>query len=296
MIKFNELTYDDKDIINYYSKFLSFSSYEYSFTSLYLWRKLCNTSFCIINDSLVIQKYEENKGRYFMMPLAKSSKSLSNTLQLLKELSTQYNDIIYLLGDIEESFIPSITNTFQLELIEDTAHSEYIYLTSDLINLKGNKYHSKRNHYNNFVRLYDYKILPINSEKIINDCLSLVSKWQSNKCICSKELLIEPYAVKDILYTLDDLSLKSIAIYVNDEVVGFSVGEKINDTAIIHIEKCNTDYRGIYAFINKEFLKLYFSDTIYVNRQEHCGNKGLQKSKDSYHPHHILKKYLIKIK
>ena len=296
MINFKELTYEDKELINTYSSFLNYYSYEYTFSSLYLWRNLTEAKYAIINDSLVIQKYEDKKGYYFMMPFCKSDESLYKTLLFLKDLYSESNNSIYMLGDIEESFTPSLSNKFQLEIYEDVNKAEYFYLTSDLIDLKGSKYHSKRNHYNNFIKLYSYRITSIDNEKTINDCLDLLSNWHINKCICSKELIIEPSAIKDILYTLNDLSLKSIAVYVDNILAGFSIGEKVNDTAIIHIEKCNTNYRGIYAFINREFLKLYFNHTTFVNRQEDCGIKGLQKSKNSYHPHHLLKKYLIKIK
>ncbi|MEG1870531.1 MAG: phosphatidylglycerol lysyltransferase domain-containing protein, partial [Peptostreptococcaceae bacterium] len=198
-------------------------------------------------------------------------------------------------GDIDDDYLKLLLDNYHLEIHSNEDSFEYIYLTDDLINLKGNKYHKKRNHYNNFIKLYDYNINSIDNEKIINDCINLLDKWENTKYIYSKELL-EPTAVKSILFSLENLSLKSIAVYVNGNIAGFSIGEKINDSAIIHIEKCNTEYRGIYAFINNEFLKLHFKDTIYVNRQEDCGNNGLQQSKESYHPHLVLKKYLIKIK
>ncbi len=293
MLNLHPISYEDKNLINYYSKFISTHSYEYSFNSLYLWKDLCQTNVGTIYDTLIIQKYDEDRGFFFMMPYYKNIESLYKTLDYLK---SNYKDFKYLLGDIDDISLNLLKNHYDLEILENKNSFEYIYLTTDLINLKGSKYHKKRNHYNNFINLYNYYFSPINNEKIITDCLILLSNWENKKCICSKELLIEPLAIKNILYSLDDLSLKSIAVYVDDNLAGFSIGEKFKDLAIIHIEKCDIAYRGIYAFINKEFLKANFRDTIYVNRQEDCGHEGLQKSKESYHPYKILNKYFVKIK
>ena len=293
MLDLHPISYDDKDMINYYSKFMTTLSYEYSFNSLYLWRDLCNTKVGMLYDSLIIQKSDDRKGSFFMMPYYKDIPSLYKAIDYLKY---RYNNYIYLLGDIDDDYLKLLLDNYQLEIQSNEDCFEYVYLTEDLINLKGNKYHKKRNHYNNFTKLYNYTICSIDNEKTIKDCIDLLDKWESKKCLCSKELLMEPTAIKSILFSLENLSLKSIAVYVDGNLAGFSIGEKFNNSAIIHIEKCNTDYRGIYAFINNEFLKLHFKDTIYVNRQEDCGSDGLQQSKESYHPHLVLKKYLIKIK
>lgn len=293
MLDLHPISYEDKNLVNYYSNFINTLSYEYSFNSLYLWKDLCQTNIGTIYDTLVVQKYDEDNGFFFMMPYYKNIESLYKTLDYLK---SNFTDSKYLLGDIDNTYLNLLKNRYTVEVLENKNSSEYIYRTTDLINLKGKKYHKKRNHYNNFINLYNYSFSPINSKKIINDCLLLLSDWKNKKSISSKELLIEPSAIKNILYSLNDLSLNSIAVYVDDNLAGFSIGEIFKDSAIIHIEKCNTDYRGIYAFINNEFLKTCFKDTIYVNREEDCGHKGLQKSKKSYYPYKILNKYFIKLK
>ena len=90
--------------------------------------------------------------------------------------------------------------------------------------------------------------------------------------------------------------MKSIAIYVENNLAGFAIGEIFNNTAIIQVERCDIKYKGIYAFINNEFLIKDFSNTTYVNREEDCGCEGLIKAKKSYHPLYLLDKYLINIK
>ncbi|WP_195963857.1 phosphatidylglycerol lysyltransferase domain-containing protein, partial [Clostridium cuniculi] len=170
---------------------------------------------------------------------------------------------------------------------------EYIYLTNDLLNLEGKKYHQKKNHYNSFINSYDYTVTSIDSEEKIKDCLKLLSNWHSKRTSLCEELQIETKEITDLLYNLNYLNLYSICVYVKKSLVGFSIGEILNDTAIIHVERCNIDYKGIYAFINREFIKREFSKTKYINRQEDCGCPGLRKSKLSYKPLYLLKKSLI---
>ena len=119
MENFKELTLRDKDLFNNYLKDFNNTSYEYSFTSLYLWRDLCKTKYSIINNCLIIKK-ETNYGSFFMMPIGYNKATLQELILKLKKLPT--NDSIYLLGDIEDNFIydlKTLTN-FHFKIIENT--------------------------------------------------------------------------------------------------------------------------------------------------------------------------------
>ena len=258
MENFKELTLRDKDLFNNYLKDFNNKSYEYSFTSLYLWRDLCKTKYSIINNCLIIKK-ETNYGSFFMMPIGYNKATLQELILKLEKLPT--NDSIYLLGDIEDNFIydlKTLTN-FHFKIIENRDTFEYIYLTNDLLNLEGKKYHQKKNHYNSFINSYDYTVTSIDSEEKINDCLKLLSNWHSKRSSLCEELQIETKEIANLLYNLNYLNLYSICVYVKNSLVGFSIGEILNDTAIIHVERCNIDYKGIYAFINREFIRRDFS-------------------------------------
>ena len=146
MENFKELTLNDKDLFTNYLKDFNNKSYEYSFTALYLWRDLCKTKYSIINNCLIIKK-ETNDGTFFMMPIGYNKSTLQELILRLKALSTTNN--IYLLGDIEDSFICDLKTFTNLpfKIIENRDTFEYIYLTNDLLNLEGRKYHQKKNHY-----------------------------------------------------------------------------------------------------------------------------------------------------
>lgn len=299
IISFKCLSLDDKDIIEKYVDKEKLESYEYLFSSLYMWRKLNNVKYAVINDVLVIEKNEEGKGTFYAQPLKYNKESLTELVDTLIERNTNFTDRDYLFGDVDEDFIRDLKKytDYKIEVIEDIDDFEYVYKTNDLIELKGKKYHGKKNHVNSFEKSYEYEIKTIDNEKVIKDCLMLLHKWHEEVAVTvDKEMLMEIDAIKDLFSELHFFDLKSIAIYVDGELAGFSVGEKVNEkVAVIHVERGEIAYKGIYAFLNRKFLIESFSDIEFVNRQEDTGNAGLRKAKESYHPVKMVKKYLIKI-
>ena len=65
---------------------------------------------------------------------------------------------------------------------------------------------------------------------------------------------------------------------------------------IIHIEKANPEIRGLYQFINQQFLLAEFPEVKLVNREDDLGQEGLRKAKMSYNPCGFARKYLIEQK
>ncbi len=299
IISFKCLSIDDKDIIEKYVDKEELESYEYLFSSLYMWRKLNNVKYAIINDALVIEKNEEGKGTFYAQPLKYNKEKLTELVDILVERNENYTNRDYLFGDVDEGFIEDLKKytDFKIEVKEDVNDFEYVYNINKLIELKGKKYHGKKNHVNSFEKSYIYEIKEINNDKVIKDCLTLLQKWHEEVAVTvDKEMMMEIDAIKDLFSELHFFDLKSIAVYVEGELAGFSVGEKVNEKmAVIHVERGEIAYKGIYAFINRKFLTENFADIEYVNRQEDTGNEGLRKAKQSYHPVKMVKKYLVNI-
>jgi hypothetical protein len=62
---------------------------------------------------------------------------------------------------------------------------------------------------------------------------------------------------------------------------------------LIHFEKGNPDYKGIYQAINQMFLERSGNTFEFVNREQDLDIQGLRKAKLSYHPVNFIKKYKI---
>ena len=82
-------------------------------------------------------------------------------------------------------------------------------------------------------------------------------------------------------------------------MVGFSIGEIVGDTLIIHVEKALIEYQGVYPTLFNSFVKYVGEinpNLNYVNREDDSGDAGLRKSKLQYKPTHMVNKYLVKVK
>jgi len=298
MMKFNILTIEQRDLLLNYLGDYKFDTYEYSFLTLFLWRDYCQVEWCIYKDTLILKKKDDHKGAYFMQPLGVSPQLLPELIEKLNVVRQQDPSFKVLFGDVEESFLLRLQDLYgdRIKYIEDKNNYDYIYDTQKLINLTGRKLHKKKNLYSQFIRKYEYTIKDIHNEETHKDCIGLAENWLQNQKIKYKELIFELEGIKKLFHNLNELNVLGMAVYVKDQMAGFTLGEKVNDKmAIIHVEKADFRYKGIYAFLNKAFVENYLYDTLFINREEDLGISGLRKAKMAYEPVKFVKKYLVDI-
>ncbi len=186
----------------------------------------------------------------------------------------------------------------RVERQETKGQWEYLYNTHDLATLSGNKYHKKRNHINGFKKAYgapNYKNI---DDATIEDVLSLQDKWcQWHECTNSKALFAENEAINSVLsHWYDFEHLIGGALYVDNTLVAFSVGELLDDTTLgVHYEKGHTSYRGVYQTMNSCFVQNAGANTSFINRAQDLDEEGLRHAKSSYLPVDFLKKYTLNI-
>ena len=174
--------------------------------------------------------------------------------------------------------------------------SDYIYETHSLIELKGRKFHKKKNHVNHFYENYPNYRYETLSEGNQQELLATWNAWfaQSEP---TQSLANEHIGICNAITHFADLNFRCGIVRVGGEIVAFSLGEPLNkETAVIHIEKANIHYQGAYQVINQLFLKHEWSDYRFVNREEDLGIEGLRRAKLSYQPYCILDKYEASLK
>lgn len=295
-MEFKKLTLEDKKIFDKYIYPYKFLSCEYSFTTLYIWKDACDVKFTIYKNALIIKKKDFEGNYYFMKPLGYKDEDLQDIIKTLLEYKTKHN-MKYIFKDLEEEFVEKIKkfccdDAKKACIKEDRDNFDYLYEAEKLASLSGKKLHSKKNHYNSFAKSYEYDIKRIEKSDVIEDVLKFIDYWYKENE--DKYLYYEMLATKDILKNFHMFNLRGIAIYVEDKVVAFSIGEKLNDDlAVIHIEKADTSYNGVYSFINKTFIETCFSDVKIINREQDLGIEGLRKAKMSYQPFKLEKKYIL---
>lgn len=295
MLEFKALTLEDKELIDSYLKRHKFLTSEYSFLSLFIWRKVLNTEYCIFKDALIIKKHSKEFGSFFMQPIGYKTEDLKEIVETLIEYKLA-NKMEYLFSNVEAPFLEELkkidNNKFQIGVEEN--NFDYIYESQNLANLTGRKYAGKRNHITRFVNNYDYRVEDI-CEANIPGCIKAAKEW----CLannCEGFISYETESIITILENWYELGFYGIAVYVDDKISAFTIGEIANeDMAIIHVEKAFSEIHGLYPFINKTFVERYFKHIKYINREDDMGLEGLRKAKQSYYPYKLEYKQTVNL-
>ncbi|MBC8062927.1 MAG: DUF2156 domain-containing protein [Clostridiaceae bacterium] len=294
MLEFKPLSLEDNTFLQKYLKPYSFKTCEYSFTNLFIWRKGCDIKYTTYKDVLILLKTDFNNNYYFMQPIGYNKENLKEIIEILIQYK-QENQLLYLFKDLETNFIEDFREIYpdSFEIIEDIDNFDYIYESSKLISLSGKKLHGKKNHYNNFVKNNEYRTSPINCENIC-ECIIAAREWVY-KNDSKGYLLYELEAIEELLKNRCNLHFDGMAVYVDNKLSAFTIGEKINEVmAIIHIEKAASEINGLYAYINKTFIETYYSEVPFINREQDLGIEGLRRAKKTYYPLKLEPKYIIK--
>lgn len=257
--------------------------------SSYLWRNEYNIKFAFHNNCLIKAYFKDDNSVWgYCLPHGEDIKSAVEAI-ISDAKDRGQKPYIVMLTDAQrvalETMFPA---KFNYEF--SPQNQEYIYLTEDLINLSGRKFHAKRNHISKFKKAYPNfkfeKITALNKENAFNVMLD----W----CY-QNEIDIEHYeektAIREALDNMEDFKMRGGIIYIDKKPIAMTLGCELSPIAFdICFEKALREYEGSYAVINNEFAKT-LSSYKYINREEDMGIEGLKKAKLSYNPILLLARY-----
>lgn len=295
---FTRITLAASETIKEFTSVWQLELSDLSFANMFIWRDSHNIEYCVEDDVLYIKLCHRRYPCFFFVPLMLDpERSLLEPLDKLRKYSSSIDEPLRVKSATEEQ-----KSKIEMDCPDkygftfDEGRFDYVYNTRDLIELKGKKYHGKRNHVNRFMSLYDYEYMPLGAEHV-EECIGVYTAWAEKKGVVGLDVEDEWRSVTEALYHFEELGLRGGAIRVDNAIQAFTLGEQLNsDMALIHIEKGNTDYEGIFSAINQMFLETEFSSTRYVNREEDLGIEGLRKAKRSYRPVRMVRKYDLKLK
>jgi hypothetical protein len=289
--QFKDFSLEEKPLLE--GAFLKFPPVisEFTFTNLFIWRQVYQLRISRVKGFICLLS-DKGDQSFFFPPIGEGDRveSFRILLQFLKE-----RGISPKIARLPESMVTQIDwkeNGMRVDLDRD--QSDYIYLVEDLIKLEGRKYHRKRNHIKQFKEKYSYQYLSLTPEWI-SECLRLETDWcDLRHCEVVPGLANESVAIKEALTHFDQLNVKGGVILIDGKLEAFTLGEPLNpETVVIHIEKANPAFEGLYPLINQVFLEKEWSAHLYVNREQDLGEEGLRKAKESYFPHHMIHKYIL---
>lgn len=291
MIDFKRITLDKKKEYERYLFDGNERGCEYSFANLYMWGR---QSAQVVYDHLVLFS-QYNRRSVYPFPVGTGDKKAV---------------IDAIIADSEERGIPCrFTGLTQRDrkILEDlypgmfSFHCDrdffdYVYDINDLAELRGKKYHSKKNHFNKFVTNNpDYRVEEIN-ESNTDKVRNMVETWYTDRMeeAPDSDFQMEIVAIDKALRHYKELGMEGLVMFIGDEVVAMTLASFTSkDTIDVHFEKARRDIDGGYAVINCEFAKHIrkkYPQVKYLNREDDMGIEGLRKAKESYRPHHMVEK------
>ncbi len=263
---------------------------EYTFTNLFAWGAVTEYALARFGEGLLIRK---GAGHYasFLQPLVPGDGAAA--VRACLDYATGGGPVH--LERVGEDFVARTHwDGLDVALQEDRDHFDYLYRVPELIELRGPRYHDKKNLLNQFTGRYAHRYLPMTPE-IVARCLAFQHTWcEERACEENDGLAREHCAIHRMLTHFTALELHGGVIEVDGAVVALTLGEPLNpETYVIHIEKALSGMSGLYQVINQAFLADAAAGVPYVNREQDLGLPGLRRAKQSYNPVRLIKKFTV---
>lgn len=269
---------------------------EHNFASIYLWATGYPQKIARVGDRLVVQMLG-GVGLSHLFPMGAGP--LGPALDLVRE-DARANGVPLTLICITEEQKNRLEEEFPGQFVfeEDRDGWDYLYSVDKLADLAGKKLHGKRNHIHRFCERYpDWMFESITGENLA-ECLEMERVWfreQEEEGRADATLHKEREAVLTALGHMEALGLSGGLIRAEGKVLAFSLGSlTTSDCYNVHFEKAFGQIQGAYTVINREmarWVRNTWPDVAYLNREDDMGLEGLRKSKLSYNPDILLKKY-----
>ena len=181
----------------------------------------------------------------------------------------------------------------EIEFSEDRPNFDYIYRREDLVELRGKKYHAKKNYINSFKKNYEYEYEPINSG-MADELMEFIEFFNSRKEIPEHEMELlknEEAAMRDVFEAVGMCEKNKYDIIIMDIMMphmdGLTACRKIKtfdeDVPFIFLSARTEEYDKLKAFDLgiDDYITKPFSPRELVARVK-AVLKRIDKSKDKY--------------
>jgi len=286
-------TIDAKPLFDRYLRYINAPLSDYTFANNIIWLSQKSGFYQIIEDCFCLFSLHGHCLTMLLPPLGEPANQ-SRALHACFEIMDRYNPGPYL--SLVEFVYRDFTQVLETEAdrwLVERSLPDYIYLTSDLIELKGNAYKTKRSEINQFRRVHPNHRMEKLGPQHWDGIRGLIDTWLKNRI-----RYLSADAIADFFYTVeqerraieralahyDTLGLEGLCLYIDDKLEGFTFGERITPTvANVLVEKTNFAIPGSAQYLFREFAKT-FADCTHINVGDDLGLENLRRVKMSYRP------------
>lgn len=290
-LKFRKPILADSPLLDAFFQRHPSRSCDYTVGGILLWVEYFDYKFCIFQDTLFLQGRDSN-GIFFHQPIGGLEKGEAELL--LNEYCNAYGIPMRIItpGECKSEDVDTFIATHDNYL---PGWREYLYNIDQFLHFSGKKMEKKRNHLNYFMNHYaDYEMEILDASKSrelieFNDKFNLYHKE-------GETFDYESHAISEAISNYESYPFFGLLIRYKGNIIGYTFGERSGDTFIIHAEKGDIEYRGVYQALSSLLSRAVqekYPDVKYLNREDDMDNDYLRQSKLSYHPTKFITKWDI---
>lgn len=288
------LTLKDKPLFDQYARQISVELSRYAFAPHYIWRHFFDFYWTIIDDQFCL--FANQDGDYFM-PILPMGQSLNQSVirqayRFILEANRAKQ--IARIENVPSGLIPFFSRLGFRAVQKET---EYLYKTEALIQLKGDRYKSKRAAYNLLTRNHPAAQLQPYQPTHLADCLALYESWQQERWVQSHDdiyrAILEDsrHSHQAGLMNYEKLGLIGRVVFIDGVLRGYTFGYPLNsDIFCILFEVTDLGIKGLAQFIFREFCREQAA-YCWINTMDDSGLDNLKRVKQSYRPAKQLSSY-----
>lgn len=291
----NKLSFRDKQ---FFRKVFCLTTHElsvYAFENIYIWHKLFEIYWTEIKNNLFLFFRDKIGCFLYLPPLGKRIKpeAIVESFRIMDKFNK--NQAISRIENVEAKDLLVYQHLGYRHRFKSY---DYLCQRSSLVELKGERFKSKRACINYFTKNYKSRYLEFIPE-YSNDCIHLYKSWLEgrrlqNKDHIYKEMLLDNLSCLQILLSdYRNLNFIGRVVEVDNQIRGFSFGFELNkETFCILFEIADLSFKGLSQYIFREFcaeVKKYK----YINIMDDLGLENLRAVKMSYRPVRLIPSYIV---
>ena len=291
-MEFKKLEFSDLELIRgYYEKYTN-RTCDRTIGGSFMWRDYFHTMYALVDDTLVM-KCKKDGETVFCFPMGEHIEDALLTIENYCEKEEIAPEFVSLSSDEMEYLKKRYEKA---SIIENRDWSDYLYLTSDHASFSGRKFTTQRNHINKFMKQYENWEF----KKIDEFTMPLVKEFYKDYEMRFAKpdvtAIEEQEKTNEVLDKYEIYGFVGYALFIENKVVGFSIGEILGDVMFIHVEKADKSLDGVNTMLVMQFAKQFEGKVTYLNREEDVGDLGLRYSKTKYRPIDMVYKYEVNFK
>jgi hypothetical protein len=277
---FVPLSLDLKDILHPRLSLTPDGVSEFTFSSLYLFRNRYQYRVSRSGPDRGFIISGELTKKFFMTPCEAPARDILESLFATHDYWKNISDTVF------ESSRRNL-EAWGIAVSEDRDNFDYLYPRGELAELKGKKFHKKKNLVNQFTHTYGHEQRPLTKE-LVPLALEVLEQWRQDKHADG-----DYSAAREALEKFDSLALRGCLYFADGKPAAYCLGESVAKGKMfaIHFEKAIDHYKGIYQFMNQAFAASLPNFFTYINREQDLGDTGLRQAKMTYRPSGFVKKY-----